>query len=48
MFKLFDKFIKDVGPKYVVQIVTDSAANNVKAGNFTTNFTLLLSFMSTR
>jgi hypothetical protein len=32
MFKLFDRFINKVGPESVVQIVTDSASNNVFAG----------------
>ncbi|KAL4564166.1 hypothetical protein LXL04_028219 [Taraxacum kok-saghyz] len=32
MFKLFDHFIQEVGPCHVVQIVTDSAANNKLAG----------------
>ncbi|XP_023754955.1 uncharacterized protein LOC111903410 [Lactuca sativa] len=32
LFKLFDYFIKETGPDHVVQIVTDSVANNVLAG----------------
>ncbi|KAJ9542777.1 hypothetical protein OSB04_029283 [Centaurea solstitialis] len=32
LFKLFDQFIQKVGPDDVVQIVTDSASNNVLAG----------------
>lgn len=32
MFKLFDEFIKKVGLSEVVQIVMDSASNNVFAG----------------
>ncbi|KAL4590571.1 hypothetical protein LXL04_003505 [Taraxacum kok-saghyz] len=32
LFKLFDMFIQKTGPQDVVQIVTDSAANNVLAG----------------
>nr|KAJ0187084.1 hypothetical protein LSAT_V11C900480190 [Lactuca sativa] len=31
-FRLFDYFIKEIGPDHVVQIVTDSVANNVLAG----------------
>lgn len=34
LFKLFDRFIQKVGPDDVIQIVTDSASNNVLAGNF--------------
>lgn len=33
MFELFDKFIQQIGPDNVVQIVTDSASPNVVAGN---------------
>ncbi|KAL7585739.1 hypothetical protein Lser_V15G44315 [Lactuca serriola] len=32
LFKLFDHYIKKTGPEDVVQIVTDSASNNVLAG----------------
>ena len=32
MFALFDQFIKKVGLDHVIQIVTDSASNNVVAG----------------
>ncbi|XP_076889611.1 uncharacterized protein LOC143540433 [Bidens hawaiensis] len=32
MFKLFDRFIKKIGPENVIQVVTDSASNNVSAG----------------
>ncbi|XP_023758229.1 uncharacterized protein LOC111906691 [Lactuca sativa] len=32
MFILFDRFIKQVSPRDVVQVVTDSASNNVFAG----------------
>ncbi|XP_022025633.1 uncharacterized protein LOC110926187 [Helianthus annuus] len=32
MFKLFDRLIQEVGPKDIIQLVTDSASNNVAAG----------------
>lgn len=32
LFELFDQYIQKVGPDHVIQIVTDSASNNVKAG----------------
>ena len=32
MFELLDKFVKRIGPSNVVQVVTDSASNNVYAG----------------
>ena len=40
MFELLDKFVQKIGSANVVQVVTDSASNNVYAGNC---FTLILS-----
>ena len=33
MCELISKFIEHIGPSNVVQVVTDSASNNVLAGN---------------
>jgi len=38
MFELFDNFVQKIGPANVVQVVTDSASNNVYAGNCFTFF----------
>jgi hypothetical protein len=32
LFELLDGFIQEIGPKYVVQVITDNAANYVAAG----------------
>lgn len=42
LFKLFDQFIQKFGSDDVVQIVTDSASNNVLAGKFINNNKLLV------
>lgn len=33
MYSLFEKTIEDIGPKNIVQVVTDNASENVKAGD---------------
>lgn len=33
MYNLFEKTIEQIGPQHVVQIVTDNASENVKAGD---------------
>ena len=38
MFELLDKFVQKIGPENVVQVVTDSASNNVYAGNSISDF----------